>query len=172
MSLFYLQSAQPTAPHAHYVRVLRWLTHLGPLGVFAVAVLDSSVVPLPLPEARIFWCFGSCRMPGALAHRVCGCCGQCRWRVHDLARGFKRRTSSVAALCASLPAAAAVQMSGSKSNAGCLALSLASAAVSTHPACPRLRRSRRAPPPFSCCLRCCAQSALRARGVAGRFLRA
>jgi len=26
-----------------------WLTHLGPLGLFAVAVIDSSVIPLPLP---------------------------------------------------------------------------------------------------------------------------
>jgi len=26
-----------------------WLTHLGPLGLFSVAVIDSSVIPLPLP---------------------------------------------------------------------------------------------------------------------------
>ena len=26
-----------------------WLTHLGALGLFAVAVVDSSVIPLPLP---------------------------------------------------------------------------------------------------------------------------
>jgi membrane protein YqaA with SNARE-associated domain len=32
---------QPLAPH--------WLTHLGALGLFSVAVIDSSVIPLPLP---------------------------------------------------------------------------------------------------------------------------
>jgi len=32
---------QPLMPH--------WLTHLGPLGLFSVAVIDSSVIPLPLP---------------------------------------------------------------------------------------------------------------------------
>jgi membrane protein YqaA with SNARE-associated domain len=34
-------SHQPLAPH--------WLTHLGALGLFSVAVVDSSVIPLPLP---------------------------------------------------------------------------------------------------------------------------
>ena len=32
---------QPLMPH--------WLTHLGTLGLFSVAVIDSSVIPLPLP---------------------------------------------------------------------------------------------------------------------------
>jgi membrane protein YqaA with SNARE-associated domain len=32
---------QPPLPH--------WLTHLGALGLFSVAVIDSSVIPLPLP---------------------------------------------------------------------------------------------------------------------------
>lgn len=41
-----------TAAHAarpHHTYLPRWLTHLGPLGLFALAVLDSSVIPLPLP---------------------------------------------------------------------------------------------------------------------------
>jgi membrane protein YqaA with SNARE-associated domain len=29
--------------------VPHWLVHLGPLGLFAVAVVDSSVIPLPIP---------------------------------------------------------------------------------------------------------------------------
>lgn len=42
--------AAPThAAHARHVLVPHWLTHLGALGLFSVAVLDSSVVPLPIP---------------------------------------------------------------------------------------------------------------------------
>jgi membrane protein YqaA with SNARE-associated domain len=37
------------APHAHPPLMPHWLTHLGGLGVFSVAVIDSSVIPLPLP---------------------------------------------------------------------------------------------------------------------------
>jgi membrane protein YqaA with SNARE-associated domain len=36
-------------PPIHHPAVPHWLTHLGPLGLFAVAVLDSSPIPLPLP---------------------------------------------------------------------------------------------------------------------------
>jgi membrane protein YqaA with SNARE-associated domain len=31
--------------------VPHWLSNLGPLGLFAVAVIDSSVIPLPLPDS-------------------------------------------------------------------------------------------------------------------------
>jgi len=41
----YLSRAAP----AHRVLLPRWLTHLGGLGLFSVAVLDSSIIPLPLP---------------------------------------------------------------------------------------------------------------------------
>jgi len=41
--------AHAVAPPAHLSLIPHWLTHLGPLGLFAVAVLDSSVIPLPLP---------------------------------------------------------------------------------------------------------------------------
>jgi membrane protein YqaA with SNARE-associated domain len=34
---------------AHHALVPHWLTHLGALGLFSVAVVDSSVIPLPLP---------------------------------------------------------------------------------------------------------------------------
>ena len=33
----------------HHVLLPLWVTHLGGLGVFAVAVIDASVIPLPLP---------------------------------------------------------------------------------------------------------------------------
>jgi membrane protein YqaA with SNARE-associated domain len=38
----------PGAP-LHHTVVPRWLTHLGPLGLLLVAVVDSSPVPLPIP---------------------------------------------------------------------------------------------------------------------------
>jgi membrane protein YqaA with SNARE-associated domain len=49
MSAFIEQSAQSSAVHAHHALLPHWLTHLGALGLFSVAVLDSSVIPLPLP---------------------------------------------------------------------------------------------------------------------------
>jgi membrane protein YqaA with SNARE-associated domain len=36
-------------PRATHSLAPRWLTHLGPLGLFLVAVVDSSVIPLPIP---------------------------------------------------------------------------------------------------------------------------
>lgn len=49
MRSFVRQPALFLAPHAHPPLMPHWLTHLGGLGVFSVAVLDSSFVPLPLP---------------------------------------------------------------------------------------------------------------------------
>jgi membrane protein YqaA with SNARE-associated domain len=37
------------AQHAHHSLLPRWLVHLGALGLFAVAIIDSSPIPLPLP---------------------------------------------------------------------------------------------------------------------------
>jgi membrane protein YqaA with SNARE-associated domain len=41
----------PPAPavHPHHSLIPKWLTQLGPLGLFAVAVVDSSPIPLPIP---------------------------------------------------------------------------------------------------------------------------
>jgi membrane protein DedA with SNARE-associated domain len=47
-----LQAGKKTAKAAgpaHSAHLLRWLASLGGLGVFAVAIIDSSVIPLPLP---------------------------------------------------------------------------------------------------------------------------
>jgi membrane protein YqaA with SNARE-associated domain len=49
MSILGPQLAGLAVPPAYNMRTLRWLTHLGALGLFAVAALDSSVFPLPLP---------------------------------------------------------------------------------------------------------------------------
>jgi membrane protein YqaA with SNARE-associated domain len=49
MSVFVQQSAQISVPRVHHTLVPHWLTNLGAFGLFSVAVVDSSVVPLPLP---------------------------------------------------------------------------------------------------------------------------
>ncbi len=49
MSALISQPAQSIAPRTHHPVLPQWLTHLGPLGLFAVAVFDSSAIPLPIP---------------------------------------------------------------------------------------------------------------------------
>jgi membrane protein YqaA with SNARE-associated domain len=49
MSILQRQSAQLAALRVHQEPVPHWLTHLGVMGLFTVAVIDSSVIPLPLP---------------------------------------------------------------------------------------------------------------------------
>ena len=43
------QPAQLLVPLAHQPLIPPWLTHFGALGLFCVAVIDSSIIPLPLP---------------------------------------------------------------------------------------------------------------------------
>lgn len=49
MSAFVQQPDPLPAPRVHPSLMPHWLTHLGALGLFSVAVVDSSVIPLPLP---------------------------------------------------------------------------------------------------------------------------
>lgn len=49
MSDFFLSAVQLAATPVHQTMMPHWLTHLGILGLFLVAVIDSSVIPLPLP---------------------------------------------------------------------------------------------------------------------------
>lgn len=49
MSIFVQSSAHTSALGTHSGIVPKWLTHMGALGLFSVAVIDSSVIPLPLP---------------------------------------------------------------------------------------------------------------------------
>ena len=44
-----IQASAHTAHRARHSLMPHWLIHLGALGVFAVSVIDSSVIPLPLP---------------------------------------------------------------------------------------------------------------------------
>lgn len=60
MSLWLLQTGAQTAQHAarhagrHSSPWLRWLVSLGGVGLFAVAIVDSSVIPLPVPGSTDF----------------------------------------------------------------------------------------------------------------------
>jgi len=47
LSMMLLAAAAP--PRVLHSLIPHWLTHLGGLGLFSVAVLDSCVIPLPLP---------------------------------------------------------------------------------------------------------------------------
>lgn len=49
MSIFALQPGKSSASNQHSPLMPAWLTHFGLLGLFSVAVVDSSVIPLPLP---------------------------------------------------------------------------------------------------------------------------
>lgn len=46
---FAASPAKIAAPRARHVLLPHWLIHLGPPGLFAVAIVDSSIIPLPIP---------------------------------------------------------------------------------------------------------------------------
>jgi membrane protein YqaA with SNARE-associated domain len=64
--------------HVHASLAPHWLTHLGALGLFSVAVIDSSVIPLPLPGSTDLlllwlvahggdpWLLASCAATGSI----------------------------------------------------------------------------------------------------------
>jgi membrane protein YqaA with SNARE-associated domain len=78
MSVFVQQTAQIAAPHAQSSLAPHWIMHLGALGLFFVAVVDSSVVPLPLPGSTDLlllwlvahggdpWLLASCAVAGSI----------------------------------------------------------------------------------------------------------
>jgi membrane protein YqaA with SNARE-associated domain len=49
VSIFAPSPAKIAAPRAHHALIPHWLIHLGSLGLFFVAVVDSSIIPLPIP---------------------------------------------------------------------------------------------------------------------------
>jgi membrane protein YqaA with SNARE-associated domain len=70
MSIFVLQPMRLPAPPVHQPLAPRWLTHLGALGLFSVAVIDSSVIPLPLPgstDLLLLWLVAHSSDPWLLA---------------------------------------------------------------------------------------------------------
>lgn len=44
------QSVRKAAEHSRGLRAFRWLSQWGPLGIFAIAIIDFSIIPLPLPN--------------------------------------------------------------------------------------------------------------------------
>jgi hypothetical protein len=99
MSMFIGQSVQSPAPLLRHPLAPYWLTHLGALGIFSVSVIDSSVIPLPLPgstDLLLLWLVAHggdpwLLAPCALAGSVLG--GYTTWHIgrrggEDALRGF------------------------------------------------------------------------------------
>jgi membrane protein YqaA with SNARE-associated domain len=87
MSIFAEQSAQALAPNLHSSLAPQWLMHLGVLGLFFVAVIDSSVLPLTLPgstDLLLLWLVAHSGdpfllVPCALAGSILG--GYTTWHI-------------------------------------------------------------------------------------------
>ena len=70
MNMFVHSPALTPAPDPHIGLAPYWLTHLGALGLFSVAVIDSSVTPLPLPgstDLLLLWLVAHSGDPWLLA---------------------------------------------------------------------------------------------------------
>ncbi len=70
MSVFAEITIQQAASRAHSPLMPHWLTHFGALGLFSVAVIDSSVIPLPLPgstDLLLLWLVAHDGVPWLLA---------------------------------------------------------------------------------------------------------
>jgi membrane protein YqaA with SNARE-associated domain len=70
MSAFFLPTAQSKALRVKRSLMPHWLTHLGALGLFSVAVVDASPIPLPLPgstDLLLLWLVAHSGDPWLLA---------------------------------------------------------------------------------------------------------
>ncbi|MGD0546252.1 MAG: VTT domain-containing protein [Terracidiphilus sp.] len=87
MSVFVQQPAQLPAAYAQPPLAPHWLIHLGVLGLFSVAVVDSSVIPLSLPgstDLLLLWLVAHSGDPwllatGAIAGSILG--GYSTWHI-------------------------------------------------------------------------------------------
>jgi len=78
MSTSFLQAAKSAALSAKPAPMPHWLTQMGALGLFSVSVIDSSVIPLPLPGSTDLlllwlvahggnpWLLTSCAVAGSI----------------------------------------------------------------------------------------------------------
>lgn len=78
MSTLVRQPAMLLASPLHHSLMPHWLTHLGALGLFSVAIVDSSPIPLPLPGSTDLlllwlvayggdpWLLAACAIAGSL----------------------------------------------------------------------------------------------------------
>ena len=79
MSMFVTQPAETQLPLAHTDMMPRWIMHFGAFGLFFVAIVDSSVIPLPLPGSTDLlllmmashrestpWLLASCAIAGSI----------------------------------------------------------------------------------------------------------
>jgi membrane protein YqaA with SNARE-associated domain len=78
MSFSFIPTALPAVARAKPSVMPHWLTHLGALGLFSVAVIDSSAIPLPLPGSTDLlllwlvayrgnpWLLASCAIVGSV----------------------------------------------------------------------------------------------------------
>jgi hypothetical protein len=70
MSIFVQSPASTSAQVPHIGLAPHWLMHLGALGLFSVAVIDSSVIPLPIPgstDLLLLWLVAHSGDPWLLA---------------------------------------------------------------------------------------------------------
>ena len=70
MSIILRQSATLAASGLHQAPVPHWLSHLGALGLFSVAMIDSSIIPLPVPgttDLLLLWLVAHSGDPWLLA---------------------------------------------------------------------------------------------------------
>jgi membrane protein YqaA with SNARE-associated domain len=70
MGSYISQPAQYPVPLAHQPLIPTWLTHFGAFGLFCVAAIDSSVIPLPLPgstDLLLLWLVANGGDPWLLA---------------------------------------------------------------------------------------------------------
>jgi membrane protein YqaA with SNARE-associated domain len=78
VTLFAPSPPKIAAPRAHHALIPHWLIHLGSLGLFSVAVVDSSIIPLPIPGSTDLlllwlvshngdpWLLGLCAIAGSI----------------------------------------------------------------------------------------------------------
>jgi len=91
----YTLFAPKVAPRVRHTMLPHWLTHLGMWGLFSVAIVDSSVIPLPIPgstDLLLLWLVSHNHNPWLLAPTPSS---QCPRRIHHLAPRPQRRTNAL-----------------------------------------------------------------------------